>query len=234
MLKKIFILVFVLSSAFANAQFIKGEFGILAGASYYLGDVNHSQQFYSAKPAFGLLYRKSFNSHYALRTNLLRGKLSGNDTDFSNEYQNSRQHSFENTFYELSSQFEINFLPFNCNRKAANTTYITAGLALMYATASDNKFKFTIPIGMGYKRAISKKLTLGIEWVFRNTFSDNLDLLENTKYALGSNISPIKQMSNANNKDWYSIALVTLSYKFKNSKQWCPAYKKNKLYNGIK
>ena len=92
MLKNIFIVIFVLSSVLTNAQLIKGEFGILAGASYYLGDVNHSQQFYSSNATFGILYRKSFNPHYALRTNLLRGKLSGNDADFSNEYQNSRQH----------------------------------------------------------------------------------------------------------------------------------------------
>ena len=68
---------------------------------------------------------------------------------------------------------------------------------------------------------ITKRMTLSAEWVFRNTTTDNLDLLLPAD-------SFTKQITKRNNFDWYSIAGITLTYNFASDKKWCPAYPKEK------
>ena len=220
-MKKIFLAIIFLSiSFFANSQKLNIEPGIILGTSYYLGDVNHSKQFYSPGFTFGLAFRQSFNKHYAVKLNLLRAKISGNDADFHNVYQQTRNHSFSNNIYEIGLQGEFNFLEFNSKIRKSAAPYITAGLALAISN-SFQTFSLAIPMGIGYKYSPTKRLTLSGEWIFRNTNTDNLDLL------LPSEIFS-KQITNNNNNDWYSIAGITITYNFESDKKWCPAYPKKK------
>ena len=102
MKKGIFIILIVLSISYIKAQGLKGELGIILGTSYYLGDVNHSKQFYSPKLVYGVLYKRNLNEHYALRLNVMKMKLSGNDQDFDNGYQHYRNHNLSHNIYEIS------------------------------------------------------------------------------------------------------------------------------------
>jgi len=212
----VFLLVF-LSVFKINAQKIKPEPGIIAGTSYYLGDVNHYKQFYSVQPAYGIIVRFPFKQFHALRLNLIKAELSGNDADFANLYQQTRAYAFTNNLYEIGIQYEFNFLPYSSYIKKTYTPFITTG----FAVALSNTTSIAFPMGIGWKYSFGKKMTLALEWVFRNTNSDELDLLlpaENYE----------KQITNLNNYDWYSLACISITYNLVSEKKWCPAYKKKK------
>lgn len=207
-------------AAGVNAQKINIEPGITLGSSYYMGDINHVRQFYSPGFAFGLVFRQSFNDHYALRLNIMKAKVSGNDADFDSEYQQVRAHSFSNNIYEIGLQGEFNFQPFNTFAKKSNAPYITSGLALSISN-SFQSFALSIPMGIGYKYSPTKRMTLSAEWSFRYTTTDELD------YLTADDIF-IKQRTKSKNYDWYSVAGITITYNFENEKKWCPAYSKKR------
>lgn len=224
MLKKNIILLPLISLLFSAsyAQKINIEPGITIGTSYYLGDINHTRQFYSPGLTFGLAFRQTISNFYALRFNILRSSIAGNDADFSNIYQQVRNHSFKNTIYEFGVQSEINFLSFNTGIRKDYAPYITAGIGI----ATANSFQVitpVIPLGIGWKFSPSKRMTLNAEWCFRTTFSDRLDLLEQPNLHQ-------KQLTKIKNNDWYSIAGITVTYNFASEKKWCPAYSKPKKH----
>jgi len=210
----------------AYGQSFSGEFGILGGVSYYLGDINQTKQFYSPSPAIGVLYRHNFNPRYALRVQALYAGLKASDSDFKNGYQQSRNASFSRNLYELGTSVEFNFLTYDPVNIQNFTPFVIAGVNLTLPGIDNKPFFVTLPIGAGLKFALTKKLTLDVEWVFRKTFTDNLDNLKNTS----DEISGIKQKTNQNTKDWYSIAGVSLSYNFTSKTKWCSAYGKQKKY----
>ena len=96
------------------------------------------------------------------------------------------------------------------------TPYITTGfsgaLILSSDPASDNLL--SLPVGLGVKLNVSKRITAGAEWSFRKTFNDRLDGLEN----------PSGKYSVLHNNDWYSFLGVFITYKFFNFAAECPAY----------
>ncbi len=219
-MKKILIFILItLSFTKLHSQGFNINPGINFGTSYYIGDINHTKQFYSPKLAFGITLRHNFNYYYALKLNIIRASFSGSDADFPSKYQQLRGHSFSNTVYELGLQGEFNFLSFTPYIRKNYTPYITFGAAFV---ASDNFSSYfaSFPLGIGYKYSPIKKMTISAEWSFRPTTSDKLDLLEPTDNN--------KQITKRNTNDWYSIAAVTICYNFQSSKKWCPAYKKKR------
>jgi len=217
--RKIIIIIIVsLNFLYLKAQTFNIEPGIVVGTSYYIGDVNHSRQFYAPEFAFGLALRHNYNDFYSLRLNVLRVPISGNDADFANVYQKTRAYSFKNNLYEFGLQTEFNFLNFNSYIKKQYSPYITAGIALV---AYNNFASYTaaFPFGVGYKYAPIKKMTISAEWIFRTSTSDKLDLLQPS-----GAIS--KQITKEKTNDWYSTLGITITYNFQSDKKWCPAYKK--------
>ncbi|MCF6365961.1 MAG: DUF6089 family protein [Bacteroidales bacterium] len=216
--KNLIILIILFFTLNLKSQNNNIEPGITLGTSYYLGDINHSRQFYSPGLAYGLAVRHSFNDYYAVRLNILKAKITGNDADFSNIYQQTRGYSFTNNIIEVGLQTEFNFSDFNSNIRKSNAPFITGGLAVAVSN-SFSDYTIAIPIGIGYKYSPSKKITISAEWVFRITASDKMDLLL-------PNDANLKQITKANNNDWYSVAGITVTYNLKNDKKWCPAYQK--------
>ena len=225
-------LLFFLSFS-AKAQ--KGlEFGPMAGASYYMGDINLYKHFYSPHADFGAFGRYHINSRYAVRLGAVFTKLSGYDKDFKNSFQNLRDCEFETSLIEASVMFEVGFLPYEIGdmKRKSFTPYLHSGLALFVASSSSNLVNFAIPIGIGIKKNIKPRLVLGVEWTFRRTFSDVIDNLTGedlNNYDSGYGVAidqaiSHKQIGFAYNKDWYSMANLTLSYTFKLGGLGCPAY----------
>jgi opacity protein-like surface antigen len=191
-----------------------------------LGDINHSKQFYSPKIGYGVLYRHNINSRYAARIFLNKLTVSGSDLDFSNGYQQIRAHSFSQSIIEFGAMAEFNFLDFIPLDYQNFSPYLTAGPSLAYTQIPGKNFQFVFPFGAGVKYAPNKRLTIGLEWVFRKTFTDRIDLLYNNTLTETTPLVSDKQLSNDNTKDWYSFAGIVLSYNFASEKKWCPAYKK--------
>ena len=75
----------------------------------------------------------------------------------------------------------------------------------------------TIPFGLGIKYNIFERLTLGLQWSYQKTFSDQIDGVINIQDA---NNTPV-----IHNDDWYSFCGVFLTYKLFKDKIDCPIYK---------
>ena len=217
--KKLIIIILLFYYINISAQ-SSNELGAMAGVSYYLGEINHSTQFYSIQPAFGFLFRSNINDRYSVRVNAIRATLSGDDLDFNNGYQQTRKHAFLNNIYEISLNTEFNFLPYDHERNKLSP-YVTGGIALLITPKADKTVTFSAPIGMGIKYSIFKRMTVGFEWIFRTTATDYLDLLEEPE----DNTAGLKQITSINNNDWYVTAGFFVSWQFLGNYNRCSAYK---------
>jgi len=229
----VFLLMMCFASSSVSAQGGM-EFGASAGGSYYMGDINLARHFYKTKANFGGFAKFHFNGRYDLKIGAFYSNLSAADEDFSSEFQQLRDRSFETSLIEISAQFEVNFLPYEIGdvRRKSYTPYLQTGLAVYLANSSQDVINFAVPIGFGFKKNIKPQLVLSVEWGFRRTFSDYLDSLSgedlrdyDPNYGVEvDDVNRHKQLGFRYNKDWYSVALVSLSYSFKFNKIGCPAY----------
>lgn len=107
-------------------------------------------------------------------------------------------------------------------------------------------FQACIPFGVGVKAWIASRIGITVEWGWRKTFTDYIDdvsktyvdpvILGTENGALASylsdtsltpdNVSNVgKQRGDPSDKDWYSFALITLSFKLKNKVTTCSSYR---------
>ncbi|MDR2834880.1 MAG: DUF6089 family protein [Bacteroidales bacterium] len=211
------------------------EIGVQAGASYYMGDINLSRHFYSPHPNFGGFIKFHFSYRSILKVGVFSTHLSAADKDFNNVFQQTRNASFNTPYTELNLCYEVSFLPFivGQQRKHGFSPYLSLGVATYIANASNHKLGFAIPVGFGLKKALGKRLVLGLEWSFHRAFSDELDNLtgedinrnysENYGYPIDSP-DPAKQTGFRFNKDWQVYGVITLSYAFRIGGLTCHAY----------
>lgn len=101
--------------------------------------------------------------------------------------------------------------------------------------------QFAIPFGLGLKWSLGKRVALGVEWTMRLTFTDYIDDVSGfyadpgrimSEYgslaAYFSDPAEVKYETGArrgdlNTFDWYSFAVITISIKLGNPKEFCPA-----------
>lgn len=105
-------------------------------------------------------------------------------------------------------------------------------------TNNSDVLTLTIPVGMGVKFNITKKLGGIIEVIVRKTFADNIDNLDDPKrfqfdpVAIASDplfVYPDKVTgTQLNNNDWYATLAVSLCYQLWSSKGNCAIYDKIK------
>ena len=204
------------------------EIGFLVGSSYYLGELNPSIQVANKfRPALGVFYRKNTSKRYALRFGLNYAKLSATDKFNSNELSQFRQLSFSTDLWEAYGLFEFNFIPYQINNYATSsfTPYVFIGVAAFWVSPSveggitdlqkEDEIAPSMPFGLGVKFNFVRNLGLAVEWGMRKTFTDQIDGLSET-YNSGY------QLSNTQNKDWYSIVGITLNYKILTKSDHCP------------
>ena len=231
--------VFLFGSLQAKAQYGL-EIGFNAGVSYYMGDINYARQFYHPRHNLGASLKFHFSNRVILRLGYFNTKLVGRDADFNNTFQQVRNKEFGVSLNEISAQAEINFLPYIYGDVSRNsfTPYMQVGVAGAFVgrTADDDDFfTMAIPFGFGFKKNILPRLVLSIEWAFRWTISDMIDGITNEsikkdyQLAYGTPLTEdinMKQLGFRYTNDWYSVALVGISYTFKIGGLGCPAYYK--------
>jgi len=212
------IVLLICADVWANAQ-RNANFGIIGGIAYYMGDINPSRHFYKPSFAFGGIYRINFNPRFALRGNVYYTTLRGSDTDFDLLHPDRFYEpiTFRTSVLDLNMQTEFNFLPFTPNIGRFNyTPYVSCGLGFSMALSStaESRHHLTFPFGIGAKLNISKRISSGIEWSFRKSFTDLIDGIKN----------PTGEQSIIHNNDWYSYLGIFITYKFFNFATDCPAY----------
>ncbi len=257
--------VIILSSLSLTAQ--QYEFGLLLGASTYQGDIaptTKKSSFNDFHPSLGVFGRYNVNPYFTVRVNISYGKVSGNDAQADDEARRERNLSFQSEIYEFGLTGEVNIFGYDAEGLQKRVSpYLFGGIAVFHFNPETNylgqlvelqplgtegqgmegfqeKYKltqFAIPMGVGVKVAVNKRLNLGVEAGARMTFTDYIDDIS-TDYvnfsqlargngdlaaALGNRTGeylgtePVDvptgtQRGNPRVDDWYFIAGVTVSY----------------------
>ncbi len=206
------------------------ELGVFGGTSYYIGELNPSIQVVNeVNPSVGLFYRRNTNTRYALRFGLNYAKLSASDSKLNSALSNYRQMSFQSELYEGYGILEFNFLPYEIGnrRTAPYSPYVFIGLAVFMVNpeiesnsgstvnSTGTAIAPSVPFGVGIKFSLNNSWGMGLEWGMRKTFMDEIDGLTSTD-------SGGYQLSNSQNKDWYSLLGLTLNYKILTKDRRCP------------
>lgn len=206
----------------------KIEIGAMAGASFYLGDLNPQKLFSHTKPALGGVVRYNFTDRWAAKAVATLVNIAGQYPESGDVYvagssAADQQYSFSKTLIEVGAMGEVNFRSFDhVYRKDDSkwTPYLTAGIAAVAYESYDEQnntetvFVLSLPFGFGAKYKVNKWLRVGAEWRLCKTFADDLDYAGHTANQInprdpyGFGKSPL-----LNNNDWYQVlgATVTLS-----------------------
>lgn len=218
------LLFFLIFSFFFSFGQGRTEYGIFLGTSYYNGDINHSKQFYSPSLGLGLLAKYNINRHIIIGLKGYYGMLNGNDADFSQIENQTRNASFSTSVIDVSAIVEFNFMSYTSSGfiKKNNerfTPFAFLGIGGNYVfNSSGYTNPVSIPFGLGFKYNIFERVTLGLEWSFRKTFNDQIDGV--------INIQDTNNDPTIHNDDWYSFFGVFVTYKIFKEAIDCPAYLK--------
>lgn len=195
----------------------KYEIGGMAGTSFYMGDANKTKLYQNPGLSAGAVFRYNVDLRWAIKSNFVIGKISGDTRNSGNEFPFKQESSFDRMFYELGSQIEFNF--FNYSDQFAYlgakriSPYIFTGIGLTLGSGEKTFFDANIPIGIGVKYKIKDRLNLGFEFSFRRLFSDSFDV---TKKGDDFNLeAPYDIRSGVfKNTDWYSLTMISLTWDF--------------------
>jgi hypothetical protein len=188
----------------------------MAGGSFYMGDLNKNGFFKGINPAFGAVFRYNPNFRWAVKTNLIWGKVSGSTEGMANVFPNQAQASFDRSLIDVGGQMEFNFFPYSDKYAYANakrfSPYVFLGVGMTVGIGGSETFVGpNIPLGVGLKYKINR-INLGCEFSFRKLFGDGLDVTDENNAFLDDpyhmNSSMLK------NKDWYSFLLLSVTWDF--------------------
>lgn len=203
------------------------EIGVFLGGSNYVGDVGKTTYIAPNEPAFGILYKWNKSPRHAWRIGYSQSTISANDRDSEEASRSQREYHFENSIKELSLALEFNFFDFNLHTLDQKfTPYVTSGINFLRyedlyietgeTKKNEGKNTIAIPMILGIKSNISRRLVLAAEVGARYTFTDNLD---------GSNPKEDRfnalRFGNLNNNDWYVFSGITLTYTFGEKPCYC-------------
>ena len=244
-MKKLFLLPIVLESIFSagsvfgqtksGSQLRSGkknqqerwEAGILAGLSFYKGDLSAQNiVLRNGGGGGGLFARYRFSDAVATRANLQFGSISGKDSNFDEFSRRVRDFSFVSNFYDFGLLAE--FEPFGKLRLSRSenamrfvSPYFHCGFSGVLSvplvdfnepnpivTISDihtdktksSFFHLGLPVGAGLRYDLNSNWMLGLEACVRHVFTDYLD--------------GISKAGNPAKKDWIGTANLVLGYRF--------------------
>jgi hypothetical protein len=181
----------------------RSEFGVIAGGSYYIGDLNQFRHFENTQIAGGFLYRFNIHSRLSLRGNFIYGNVKGDDANSRSDLLKNRNLNFFSSIFELAGGVEFNYFPFEIGHKNhKGTAYILTEIGVFRmnpmtryqgqnielqplgtegqgtSLSSKNNYSLTqlcVPLGVGARMTLGKWVCLGAEFGIRKTFTDYLD-----------------------------------------------------------
>ncbi|MFL9830420.1 DUF6089 family protein [Flavobacterium sp. ST-87] len=203
------------------------EIGVFLGGSNFIGDVGKTTYIAPNEPAFGILYKWNRSPRHSWRISYSQSAITADDLDSEEPGRSLRAYHFENSIKELSLALEFNFFDFNLHTLDQKITpYVTSGINILryddlYIEAGETKKNkgrnsIAIPMILGIKSNISRRLILAAEIGARYTFTDNLDG-SNPKEESFSDL----RFGNLNNNDWYVFSGITLTYTFGEKPCYC-------------
>jgi hypothetical protein len=184
-----------------------------------MGDMNKMSPVFSPSPAAGFAIKSDRNLRFSFQLLGSYNPLSAN-TKYSDGYVLPSEPNFPNIKqFDFSLVTEFNFLPYESynTRKYNFSPFVFAGLGTNYSTTNRvEKFPVTIPFGLGIKYNIFERFSIGIQWMAKKTFYDDMDGIVN--------ISDPVNKPRIHNDDWYHHGFLFLTYKPFRKYIECPTY----------
>lgn len=205
----------------------KFEAGILLGLLNYQGDLvqETGPLFKEGNLGYGITGVYAYNYRLAFRTNLLFGKLTGDDYNYAERRKRGFKFQTPVTEVSVTAHYEPlgekRYLSVNGFNKFPSP-YVFGGFGLAFTNPKTDfsryeggslgkridedqnanyfKTRFTIPFGLGLKMDIGEYWYIGVEVGMRYAFTDYLDGVSR---------------SGLDNKDWYSFSGITLIHRLK-------------------
>ncbi len=232
-------------------------------------------------PSGSIIARYNLSEKWALKGFFGYGRISGTDVNSSNQVQRSRNLSFYTDIYEASLHLEFNLVrnAYRYTSTKKLIPYLFAGIGLFNfnpktelngesielqplgtegqgTTTYNDRTKYSltqtcVPMGIGFKKRIGKRLTVGLEVGARYTFTNYLDdvggtyadanvvgrsngetarLLSDRSWELtpnGKNLfddGDARSMKKININDIYFMGGITFTYIFPNAGMKCPRF----------
>jgi OmpA-OmpF porin, OOP family len=218
----------------------KWEVGLPIGINQYFGDMHCSKPYASANSLMvGAFVRRHLNDYFALRGQILLGKLAGNDLDQPDKRWDYRRLKFSTPLTELAvlgEYYPLRERRYTCDGtfKKTLSPYLFGGLGVAITNptvtvqpggtfppqqrlldedkANLKKAALVLPFGVGLKYNVAERWTIGAEAGYRYAFSDYLDgtKLSTTALGTGTALTPNGKAYN----DGYLVANLLGSYRF--------------------
>ncbi|MDQ5929860.1 MAG: hypothetical protein QG594_1641 [Bacteroidota bacterium] len=225
MTKKTLLFVLLLLSSSIYSQI--NEIGIFLGGSNYIGDLGPTTYLAPEKLSWGFVYKWNKSPRHAFTLSYTDATIASNDGNADQASRKLRGFDFENNIKELSLGLEFNFFEFDLHQYENQTTpYIRSGLNYFRYTSLffndkqalnyERRGSLAIPIVLGIKTRLNRRLILAFEAGARYTFIDDLDGSRARNKDLGQ-----ENFGNFNNNDWYVFSGVTLTYTFGKKTCYC-------------
>jgi OmpA-OmpF porin, OOP family len=214
------------------------EIGLSNGLIFYTGDVHSGTiAFKEMHPCFGAYSLYHFTDNISIKPQLYYGQFSGSDFNYASHINRNfifKTHIFEpsvEVIWEPWGHIKYNVAQ-ETNRRGRISPYFHLGFGglfinpkvdyyeegnknlltqIAYDKAHTKKQYPIIPFGIGWRFDVSPQWTLGGDASWRMPFSDYLD--------------GISRAANPEKQDWYSVATLSLGYRFK--------YKRDKDNDGV-
>jgi opacity protein-like surface antigen len=198
----------MLISSSAKAQY--AEVGLIGGGMSYLGDISEvAFTAQETHPAVYGFIKYNFTPYFGIRALGGYGRISGTDENSSRSYATLRNLSFTSDIYEGSMLFEWNITGFNAKRlKKRFSPYVFAGVSVFkfnprafyngqwyelqpLGTEGQGTIAYPerdpydlvqvgVPMGGGFRIAVTERWNIGLEFKFTKTFTDYLDDVSTT------------------------------------------------------
>lgn len=191
------------------------ELGVMTGGCYYMGDANYTTPLSNMSMAGGILARYNFNPRMVIKGDFAIGHIEGSTEGGINTFPGGEHCTFSRNVYELGAQFEYNFFAYGTGAGYKDsrrmTPYILGGLGLTYAPKpAEHVVAMNIPLGLGVKYKLAKRINCGIECTMRITSTDKLDVTRKVGLTLDDPYGIDSKVFK--NKDSYALMMVYVSY----------------------
>ncbi len=231
----------------------------MGGGMYYIGDLNQYGHFKKSNLSGGLIYRFNVHSRLAFRANLTYGSVEADDKNSRYSQLRNRNLNFKSNIWELASGVEFNYWPFQIGHpRYKATAYLLAEIGAFYFNPTTeyggskinlqdvgtegqgtelgkskgySKIGMAIPVGLGFRCTLGKKMSFNVEYSVRKTFTDYLDdvgkgnyldpvaltTLRGTTAADLNNRSlnqiPYGKRGDPNTNDWYAFFGLGITFR---------------------
>ena len=239
------------------------EFGFMGGGSYYIGDLNQKKHFVYSKPAGGIIVRYNLSTRHSMRFTASYGEVQGQDSKSNQAYQKNRNLSFNSSVFEIAAGFELDLIRYRINdMRFPISPYLFYEIAYFrmnptvknqsgdeialqelgtegQGTSLNSKKPYSlnqisIPLGIGIKFNLKKRVAVSFEYGVRKTFTDYLDDVSG-EYVNPTQLAELRgplaaeladpslnsqsastvglNRGNSNTKDWYVMYGAMITFK---------------------